>query len=99
MEDNLKELEHQQTLMQLCRDIIENKKRDTKLLFIALVISLCLNVAIVGSFLYYVAHIEYTDTETVTTTTTYQQDTDGDNSDIVNGNQYNDSAVHNDGGQ
>lgn len=92
MEDNLKELDHQQTLMQLCRDIIDNKKRDTKLLFIALVVSLCMNVAIVGSFLFYASHLDITETTT-------EQYTDGDNSDIVNGDQYNDSAVHNDGGQ
>jgi hypothetical protein len=35
-------------------------------------------------------------TET-TTTETYDTDIDGDGANVVNGNQYNDSAIHNDG--
>lgn len=31
------------------------------------------------------------------TTETYEQDIEGDNGNIVNGNQYNDSATHNEG--
>jgi hypothetical protein len=33
----------------------------------------------------------------ITTTETYDQDIEGDNGNIVNGNQYNDSATHNEG--
>lgn len=96
MEDErIKELEQYQAIVKLCKEMVGNSRKGMKALFIALVISLCVNVAIVGAFLVYESHIETTDT----ITTTYQQDTDGDNSDIVNGNQYNDSAVHNDGGQ
>ena len=91
--NNLNSLEQSMAIIQLCKDLLENKKRDTKLLFLALVVSLVMNILIVASFLIYESQWEYTDT----TTTTTEQTVDGEGN-IVNGNQYNDQAQNNSGG-
>lgn len=41
----------------------------------------------------------YERVEITTTTETYDQDIEGDSASIVNGNQYNDSATHNQGSE
>lgn len=73
-------------LVDLFTDMLEHKKREARILLIALVCSLCFNLATVIAFLYYEAHME----TTVTTTTTQQ--VDGKDNDIVNGDQYNDKS-------
>ena len=73
-------------LVDLFADMLEHKKREARILLIALVCSLCFNLATVIVFLYYEAHME----TTVTTTTTQQ--VDGEDNDIVNGDQYNDKS-------
>lgn len=73
-------------LVDLFTDMLEQKKREARILLIALVCSLCFNLATVIVFLYYEAHME----TTVTTTTTQQ--VDGEDNDIVNGDQYNDES-------
>lgn len=73
-------------LLDLFSDMLEHKKREARILLIALVCSLCFNLATVIVFLYYEAHME----TTVTTTTTQQ--VDGEDNDIVNGDQYNDES-------
>ena len=73
-------------LLDLFTDMLEHKKREARILLIALVCSLCFNLATVIVFLYYEAHME----TTVTTTTTQQ--VDGEDNDIVNGDQYNDKS-------
>lgn len=88
------ELTQYQAIIQLCKDLLEHKKRDTKLLFIALITSLCVNLAIVGAFLWYESKWEYSDTATTTT----EQTVDGDDADIVNGDQYNDESQNKSGG-
>lgn len=88
-----KDLEQSAAVIQLCRDMLEHKKRDTKLLFIALIVSLVMNILIVGAFLYHDSQWEYSDTVTTTT----EQTVDGEGN-IVNGNQYNDQAQDNSGG-
>lgn len=80
---------------QLYRDLLENKKQDYKAIFIALIISLMMNLGIVGAFLWYDSGWTYTDT----TTTTTEQYVDGDNGSIVNGDQYNDQAQNRSGGE
>lgn len=40
-------------VIEICKDLLEHKKRDTKILFVTLIISLCMNLAIVGAFLWY----------------------------------------------
>ena len=82
-------------IVDLCKDLLEHKKKDTKMLFILLIISLCMNLAIVASFLLYESQWEYTDTITTTT----EQTVDGDDSDIVNGDQYNDKSQNKSGGE
>lgn len=73
--------------------MLEQQKSNNKRLFIALVISLFINLAIVGGFLYYNSLFDYSDT----VTTTVDQAVEGDGSDIVNGDQYNDSSTHSEG--
>lgn len=68
-------------LVDLFTDMLEHKKREARILLIALVCSLCFNLATVIAFLYYEAHME----TTVTTTTTQQ--VDGKDNDIVNGDK------------
>ena len=47
------ELNQSVAVIEICKDLLEHKKRDTKILFVALIISLCMNLAIVGAFLWY----------------------------------------------
>ena len=80
------EIMETKALVDLFTDMLEHKKREARILLIALVCSLCFNLATVIAFLYYEAHME----TTVTTTTTQQ--VDGKDNDIVNGDQYNDKS-------
>ena len=89
------ELDQALAIIQICKDLLEHKKRDTKLLFIALMVSLVMNLAIVGAFLWYESGWDYTDT----TTTTVEQSVDGDDGSIINGDQYNDQAQNWSGGE
>ena len=73
----------------LFKDMFEHKKREARFLFILLVISLCMNVFEVTAFLYFQSQCDY-QAETTTTTTT--QSVDGQDNDIVNGDQYNDES-------
>ncbi len=88
------ELNQSLAVIGLCKDLLEHKKRDTKILFVALITSLCMNLAIVGAFLWYESGWEYSDTVTTTT----EQSVDGDNGSIVNGDQYNDKSQNKSGG-
>lgn len=83
-------------LNRIVMTMLQQQKENNKRLFIALIISLFINAFIFGGFLYYESQWEYA----TTTTTTIEQEVDGDGAGInnVQGNQYNDSAVHNDGG-
>jgi len=73
-------------LIELLTNMVELKRKEARFLLIALIISVCVNLATVGAFLYYEAHME------LTTTTTTTQTVDGEDNDIVNGDQYNDEA-------
>lgn len=73
-------------LIELLRDMLEYKKKEAKYLFIALIAVIIINLITVSAFLYYEAHME----TAVTTTTT--QTVDGEDNDIVNGDQYNDKS-------
>lgn len=88
-------LQQSLAVIEICKDLLEHKKRDTQLLFIALMVSICINVAIVGLFLWQESKWEYSDTITTTT----EQTVDGESNDIVNGNQYNDQSQDNSGGK
>ena len=78
----MEEINQSLAIIEMCRDLLDHKKRDTKALFIALIISLCLNAAIVGAFLWYEEPISK-----YPNTTTDQTVDHGSN--IVNGDQYN----------
>lgn len=60
-------LEQYSALTHVVLDMLESKKRECKMFFIALVCSLAINVIIVVAFLYYESQWEYTDTITTTT--------------------------------
>ena len=91
----LNELDQSLAVIQLCRDLLEHKKRDTKLIFAALIVSLLTNLIIVAAFLWYESGWDTTDTVTTTT----EQYVDGENGNIVNGDQYNDQAQNQSGGE
>lgn len=84
----------EKSLFELYKDMLEYKKREAKFLFIALIASLCMNLAVVGAFLFYESQWEITDTTTTTTT----QKVDGNDGSIVNGDQYNDESKNQSGG-
>ena len=73
-------------LIELMIDMLEQKKKEARYLLIALIAVIVLNLCTIGAFLYYESHME----TSVTTTTT--QEVDGDESNIVNGDQYNDKS-------
>ena len=93
-EKGFDDLDQSLAIIQICQDLLEHKRRDTKLLFVALIISLCLNVVITCIFLWYESGWEYSDTVTTTT----EQTVDGENGNIVNGDQYNDQSQDKSGG-
>lgn len=83
----------------LLLDMVKNQKENAKCIFRAFVITICCYTAllvtmIVGFFVY---ESQYETAEIVTTTETVTQEVSGTDSTInnVEGNQYNDSAMHN----
>ena len=81
-------MEETKALVDLFTDVLEHKKKEARVLLIALVCSLCFNLATVIAFLFYEAHME----TSVTTTSTTEQTVDGEDGNIVNGDQYNDDS-------
>ena len=77
-------------LMALMIDMLDYYKRQSKLLIWIVVAILVMHVATVGAFLYYESQMETTTTTTTTTTT--EQEVNGDDGNIVNGDQYNDES-------
>ena len=80
---------------EILKDMIAYKKKESKFLFIVLVISLCMNFLSLCAFLFYESQMETIDEVTTTTTT---QHVDGEGNDIVNGDQYNDKSQNKSGG-
>lgn len=74
-------------LMELMRDLLAYKRKEAKYLVVALIAVICMNLLMVGAFLYFESHMQ-----TVTTTTTTTQTVDGEENDMVNGDQYNDQS-------
>ena len=75
----------------------EHKKNHAYLIVNCILsVLLLISLTACGMLLYELS--TYEQVEVVTTTETYEQEIDGDNGSIINGNQYNDSAVHNEGG-
>ena len=88
------ELNQSFAVIEICKDLLEHKKRDTRILFVSLIVSLCMNFAIVGAFLWYESGWEYSDTVTTTT----EQVVDRDSGSTINGDQYNDDSQNKSGG-
>lgn len=99
MDENIKEMETKEALDQsialgkLTTDILEKTNRNLKFVYILLAISIIINAIIVGAFLWYESHMEFTETTTTT------QTVDGEssiNNTRVEGDQYQDDSTHND---
>lgn len=73
-------------MLQLLIDMLAYYKHQARILVWVVVIVLAMHLATVIGFLYYEAHME------TTTTTTTTQTVDGEENDIVNGDQYNDKS-------
>lgn len=73
-------------LIELMKDMLSYKKKEARYLVIALIAVVCMNLLMVGAFLYFESHM------VTTTTTTTTQTVDGEENDIVNGDQYNDES-------
>lgn len=80
-------------LVMILYDTIGIVKETSRRLLVALIISILSNVALVGGFLWYESQYEFEETYT------QQLEASGDNAILnqVDGDQYNDSAVHNEG--
>lgn len=79
-------------LLQMLVDMLEYYKHQTKILVWVVVIVLAMHLATVIGFLYYESQMETTTTTTTTTQTTQDQEVNGDDGSIVNGDQYNDTS-------
>lgn len=88
-------------LTELLVQVVQNQRNNAKTLIkLIVVLSICFTVIIASmivGFFWYESQFEYVDTYTYSEETT--QEVDGDNATINNieGNQYNDNAVHNEG--
>lgn len=78
-------MEEDKALLRLLVDMLDYYKHQAKVLVWVVIIVLLMHLATIVGFLYFEAHME------VTTTTTTQT-VEGDESDIVNGDQYNDES-------
>lgn len=79
-------MEEDKATLQLLIDMLAYYKHQAKVLVWVVVIVLAMHLATVIGFLYYESHME------TTTTTTTTQNVDGEDNDIVNGDQNNDKS-------
>jgi hypothetical protein len=93
MENEGEALNQSLALNKVIINLLKQQRETNKRMFIALIVSILVNLAIVGGFLWYESQWEYTETKEIT------QEVSGNDSDInnVSGNQYKDSAIHNKG--
>lgn len=93
MENEGEALNQSLALNKVIINLLKQQRETNKRMFIALIVSILVNLAIVGGFLWYESQWEYTETKEIT------QEVPGNDSDInnVSGNQYKDSAIHNEG--
>ena len=75
-------------MLQLLIDMLAYYKHQARILVWVVVIVLAMHLATVIGFLYYESNME----TTTTTTTTTEQEVQGDDGNIVNGDQYNDDS-------
>lgn len=93
MENEGEALNQSLALNRVIINLLKQQRETNKRMFIALIVSILVNLAIVGGFLWYESQWEYTETKEIT------QEVSDNDSDInnVSGNQYKDSAIHNEG--
>lgn len=93
MENEGEALNQSLALNKVIINLLKQQRGPNKRMFIALIVSILVNLAIVGGFLWYESQWEYTETKEIT------QEVSGNDPDInnVSGNQYKDSAIHNEG--
>lgn len=93
MENEEEALNQSLALNKVIINLLKQQRETNKRMFIALIVSILVNLAIVGGFLWYESQWEYTETKEIT------QEVSDNDSDInnVSGNQYKDSAIHNEG--
>jgi hypothetical protein len=93
MENEEEALNQSLALNKVIINLLKQQRETNKRMFIALIVSILVNLAIVGGFLWYESQWEYTETKEIT------QEVSSNDSDInnVSGNQYKDSAIHNEG--
>lgn len=93
MENEEEALNQSLALNKVIINLLKQQRETNKRMFIALIVSILVNLAIVGGFLWYESQWEYTETKEIT------QEVSGNDSDInnVSSNQYKDSAIHNEG--
>lgn len=93
MENEGEALNQSLALNKVIINLLKQQRETNKRMFIALIVSILVNLAIVGGFLWYESQWEYTETKEIT------QEVSGNDSDInnVSGNQYKYSAIHNEG--
>ena len=93
MENEGEALNQSLALNKVIINLLKQQRETNKRMFIALIVSILVNLAIVGGFLWYESQWEYTETKEIT------QEVSGNDSDInnVSGNQYKDSTIHNEG--
>ena len=75
-------------LLQILVDMLAYYKHQAKVLVWVVVIIMVMHIATIIGFLYYESQME----TVTTTTTTTTQEVDGDDGNIVNGDQYNDES-------
>jgi hypothetical protein len=78
----------EKAILKMLVDMLEYYKHQARTLVWVVVIVLVMHLATVIGFLYYESHM----TVTTTTTTTTEQEVQGDDGNIVNGDQYNDKS-------
>lgn len=93
MENEGEALNQSLALNKVIINLLKQQRETNKRMFIALIVSILVNLAIVGGFLWYESQWEYTETKEITEVSG-QNDSDINN---VSGNQYKDSAIHNEG--
>lgn len=93
MENEEEALNQSLALNKVIINLLKQQRETNKRMFIALIVSILVNLAIVGGFLWYESQWEYIETKEIT------QEVSDNDSDInnVSGNQYKDSAIHNEG--
>lgn len=93
MENEGEALNQSLALNKVIINLLKQQRETNKRMFIALIVSILVNLAIVGGFLWYESQWEYTETKEIT------QEVSGNDSDTnnVSGNQYKDNAIHNEG--